>query len=138
MKTTALLLVSHCLTLLAAPAVGQGVGPVAGATPPPVASPPAATPSIAPDSPKYGVYPVAYREIITRWLGERLLDVSTAKLEFNEPQATEIKTKTARASGYAVDFRVNSRNKFGMYTGFQKYRVLIRNGEIIWADRVRG
>ena len=67
-----------------------------------------------------------------------MLDVSTAKLEFEEPKAGEIKVKGARASGYTVDFRVNSKNKFGMYTGFQKHRVLIRNGEIIWADRVRG
>ena len=99
----------------------------------------AATPaSIPPDSPKYGVYPIAYREIITRWLQERLLDASTAQLEFTEPTAAEIKTKAGRASGYSVDFRVNSRNKFGMYTGWQKYRVLMRNGEIIWANRVRG
>jgi hypothetical protein len=67
-----------------------------------------------------------------------LLDASTAKLEFNEPQAGEIKTKRGRASGYSVEFRVNSRNRFGMYTGFQRFRVLIKNGEIIWSDRVRG
>lgn len=138
MKTTALLF--GCLTLVAAPLLAQSASPVPAATQPPASSTPGATPTpaIPPDSPKYGVYPIGYREIITRWLGERLLDVSTAKLEFSEPQAGEVKTKTARASGYTVDFRVNSRNKFGMYTGFQKYRVLIRNGEIVWADRVRG
>lgn len=106
---------------------------------PPQAPAAAATPaSIPPDSPKFGVYPIAYREIITKWLSDRLLDPSTAKLEFGEPQAGEIKTKAGRASGYSVEFRVNSRNKFGMYTGFQKFRVLIKNGEIIWSDRVRG
>ena len=100
-------------------------------------SPPAASASIPPDSPKYGVYPIAYREIITQWLGERLADPASAKLEFGEPVAGEVKQKGAKASGYRVEFKVNSRNKFGVYTGFQKYQVLIRNGEIIWADRVR-
>ena len=119
-------------------------GSAVAQTPTPAQAPPEApaaegTPaSIPPDSPKYGVYPIAYREIITRWLEDRLLDASTAKLEFNEPQAGEIKTKRGRASGYSVEFRVNSRNRFGMYTGFQRFRVLIKNGEIIWSDRVRG
>ena len=119
-------------------------GSAVAQTPTPTQTPPqapaaAGTPaSIPPDSPKYGVYPIAYREIITRWLEDRLLDASTAKLEFNEPQAGEIKTKRGRASGYSVEFRVNSRNRFGMYTGFQRFRVLIKNGEIIWSDRVRG
>jgi hypothetical protein len=115
-------------------------GSAVAQTPTPAQAPAAeGTPaSIPPDSPKYGVYPIAYREIITRWLEDRLLDASTAKLEFNEPQAGEIKTKRGRASGYSVEFRVNSRNRFGMYTGFQRFRVLIKNGEIIWSDRVRG
>ena len=98
---------------------------------------PAATQSIPPDSPKYGIYPIGYREIITRWLEERLLNPASAKIEWSEPKATEIRTKKGSAAGYTVDFRINSRNKFGMYTGFQKHRVLIRNGEIIWADRVK-
>ena len=123
-----------CLGALAATSFAQTQAP-----PPPPSPAPAGTPAtIPPDSPKFGVYPIAYREIITKWLEDRLLDASTAKLEFSEPQAGEIKTKAGRASGYSVEFRVNSRNKFGMYTGFQKFRVLIKNGEIIWSDRVRG
>ena len=116
---------------------------VAQTPPPPATASPApaseATPkAIPPDSPKYGVYPVAYRELITRWLNDRLVDPASAKLEFSEPVAAEVTQKGVKAAGYSVDFRVNSRNKFGTYTGFQKHRVLIRNGEIIWADRVRG
>lgn len=129
MKTTALLLVSCLSAALALPLAAQSKNATPAATP---------VASIPPDSPKYGVYPIAYREIITEWLKDRLLDVSTAKLEFEEPKAGDITQKRVRASGYTVDFRVNSKNKFGMYTGFQKHRVLIRNGEIIWADRVRG
>lgn len=126
MKTITLLLVSFALAL---PLAAQQK-----------ASSPAASPtaSIPPDSPKYGIYPIGYREIITRWLSERLADPASAKLEFGEPVAGQVTQKGVRASGYRVEFKVNSRNKFGMYTGFQRYQVLIRNGEIIWADRVRG
>ena len=115
------------------PAQIQNPAPTAAASP--AAS--AAQKPIPPDSPKYGIYPIGYREIITRWLQERLLDPASAQLEWAEPKAAEIKTKRGSVAGYTVDFRVNSRNKFGMYTGFQTHRVLIRNGEIVWADRVR-
>ena len=126
MKTITLLLVSLTIVL---PLRAQQ----------PVASPAAKpTASIPPDSPKYGIYPIGYREIITRWLSERLADPASAKLEFGEPVAGQVTQKGVRASGYRVEFKVNSRNKFGMYTGFQRYQVLIRNGDIIWADRVRG
>ena len=128
MKTTTLLLVTLCL----ASTVSAQSAPTAN---PPAATKPTA--SIPPDSPKYGVYPIGYREIITRWLSDRLTDPATAKVEFGEPLAGQITEKGVRASGYRVEFKVNSRNKFGMYTGFQRYQVLIRNGEIIWADRVR-
>ena len=94
--------------------------------------------SVPKHNPKYGVYPIAYREIITRWLGERLLDAASAKIEFSEPQAVDVRVKGGQTfSGYSVEFRVNSRNKFGMYTGFQKHRVLIRNGEILSPNRVK-
>ena len=95
-------------------------------------------PSIPTHDPKYGVYPIAYREIITKWLSERLLDAGSAKIEFSEPQAVDVRVKGGQTfSGFSVEFRVNSRNKFGMYTGFQKHRVLIRNGEILSANRVK-
>ncbi len=67
-----------------------------------------------------------------------MLDPASAKVEFTEPKAAEVKAKGGSVAGYSVDFKVDSRNKFGMYTGFQSHRVLIRNGEIVWADRVRG
>lgn len=87
---------------------------------------------------KYGVYPIAYREIITKWLSERLLDAGSAKIEFSEPKPVEVRVKGGQTFlGYSVEFRVNSRNRFGMYTGFQKHRVLIRNGEILSANRVK-
>lgn len=110
-----------CAAFLAASLVATA------ATPPPKAA----------DEEKYGVYPIAYRELITRWLEDRLLDAASAKLEFTEPQAGEMTREGRRFAGYMVEFKVNSRNRFGMYTGFQGYRVVIRNGELIWSERAR-
>jgi hypothetical protein len=38
-----------------------------------------------------------------------------------------------RLFGYLVEFKVNSRNRFGTYTGMQKHRALIRDGNVIKA-----
>ena len=54
------------------------------------------------------------------------------------PKAGEYKTqKGATFVGYVVDFKVNARNQFGAPTGKQNYRVVIRNGEVIWGGRPR-
>ncbi len=137
MKGSALILAAAALLTGAAavPTFAQDVSPSPAASQAPAA--PAPEKPIPPDSPKYGVYPVGYQAIITRWLGERLVDPASANVEFGEPTAGEVRQKNVKASGYRVEFRVNSRNKFGQYTGFQKHAVLIRNGEIIWADRVK-
>ena len=129
------MLVLVCSLAIVASSVAQKQTPAPAPQPPATAETPA---SIPPDSPKYGVYPIGYREIITRWLGERLSNPASAKLEFGQPVAGQVTQKGVRASGYRVEFRVNSRNRFGTYTGFQRYQVLIKNGEIIWADRVKG
>lgn len=124
--------------IIAAVASAAPLLPAQTQSPAPAQSPsPAASPSIPPDSPKYGVYPVGYQAIITRWLDERLTDPASKQVEFGQPAPAEVTQKNVRASGYRVEFRVNSRNRFGTYTGFQRHQVLIRNGEIVWADRVR-
>ena len=137
MKRSAISFGAAALLIAAAalPTLAQDAAP----SPPAVQAPTAPAPEkpIPPDSPKYGVYPIGYRAIITRWLSERLVDPASAQVEFSEPVAGEVRQKNVKASGYRVEFRVNSRNKFGQYTGFQKHAVLIRNGEIVWADRVK-
>ena len=137
MKRSATILAAAALLLAAAavPTLAQNASPSPATVQAPAA--PASEKPIPPDSPKYGIYPVGYRAIITRWLSERLVDPASAQVEFSEPVAGEVRQKNVKASGYRVEFRVNSRNKFGQYTGFQKHAVLIRNGEIVWADRVR-
>jgi hypothetical protein len=92
---------------------------------------------IVPDSKTYGEFPIAYKEIITKWLGTRLADPASAVIEWGDPpKPGEVSPKKGqRFVGYVVDFKVNARNRFGTYTGKQKYRVLIRNGEVLWGGR---
>lgn len=92
----------------------------------------------AADTKKYGVYPIAYKELITRWLGEQLIDPASAQIEWlGEPKRVVAKMRGEETfAGYMVDFKVNSRNKFGMYTGKQARRVYIRSGEIVSGGRI--
>ena len=84
----------------------------------------------------YGEYPKNYQEIITTWLAETLADPASANIEWTSaPKPADVidkKTKK-RLVGYQVEFKVNSRNRFGAYTGMQKKSVLIRDGKIIKA-----
>lgn len=91
------------------------------------------------DPKTYGEYPLAYKEIITRWLETKLVDAESALIDWGEaPKPGEYRTqKKERFIGYVVDFKVNARNQFGAYTGKQKYRVVIRNGEVAWGGRPR-
>ncbi len=94
-------------------------------------SPPAAS---SPGDPVvYGRFPENYKEIIMGWLGSQLLDSSSAKVEWiGEPKPAEMAAGDGKLlRGYRVDFKVNSRNRFGSYTGMQKHGVLIRDGEVI-------
>ncbi len=86
-----------------------------------------------PDIAKFGVYPIAYRELIERWLSDQLIDPGSAKIEWlTEPTRVEVKRPGEEPFyGWQVDFKVNSRNKFGMYTGKQARRCYIRNGGVV-------
>ncbi|MDQ6654818.1 MAG: hypothetical protein M3Y80_03270, partial [Verrucomicrobiota bacterium] len=88
---------------------------------------------------KYGIYPIAWKEIITRWLGKQLIDPASAQIEWTkEPTPVQIKSRDGEPFyGYSVEFKVNSRNKFGTYTGKQSHHVYIRNGEVAAGGRVK-
>lgn len=80
----------------------------------------------------YGQYPNGYKEIVTKWLATKLLDPASAEIEWEgDPQPADLGTKGQHLYGYLVKFKVNSRNRFGAYTGKQAHGVLIRNGEVI-------
>jgi hypothetical protein len=87
----------------------------------------------------YGEYPMGYQLIIRNFLRERLLDPDSAQISYDsEPRPVKHAIKGKRPLvGYSVSFRVNSRNRFGMYTGDQAYHVIIRNGDVIHVERGR-
>lgn len=117
-------------TLVAAALFGFVTGTISAAEPLPTVPPEAAQNAEA-----YGQYPIAYKDIVTQWLHKVLVDADSAVTEFiTEPKVGEMTTKKGEVlTGYLVEFRVNSRNKFGLYTGMQKHGALVRNGEVIRA-----
>ncbi len=88
---------------------------------------------IVADPSVYGQYPKAYQEIVTKWLETRLVDAPSAVVEWvSGPKPAELPgANGTRLTGYLVEFRVNSRNRFGAYTGMQKHGALIRDGNVI-------
>jgi hypothetical protein len=118
---TAALLIGCCLAL-------SSVAPVRAQNEVEVTAPPKADPSV------HGQYPIAYKEIIEGWLATKLADPKSAVIDWlGEPKPGEYKTKKGeRHVGYVVDFKVNARNQFGTYTGKQLYRVVIKNGDVLW------
>ena len=92
---------------------------------------PAQTPSPV-DLARYGSYPTNYKEIVMKWLETQLLDVESARIEWEgDPKPADLGTKGEHLYGWLVNFKINARNRFGAYTGKQKHGALIRNGEVI-------
>ena len=84
----------------------------------------------------YGEFPKNYQEIITQWLNNTLVDAPSAQVEWlGTPQAGSLPEKKGGKDvfGYIVEIKVNSRNRFGTYTGMQKHKMLIRDGRVIKA-----
>jgi hypothetical protein len=108
------------LSLICAVALGAGG----------VSSLKAQTPSA--NTERYGPYPTDYKALVMLWLSKQLIDPDSARIEWKgEPKPTDVGKGSEAVSGYLVDFTVNARNRFGIYTGKQKHSVLIRNGEVI-------
>jgi hypothetical protein len=84
----------------------------------------------------HGEYPKNYQEIITNWLQTVLVDGPSARIEWvtgPKPGTMPEKKNGKALFGYLVEFKLNSRNRFGAYTGMQKKTVLIHDGQIIKA-----
>lgn len=80
----------------------------------------------------YGPFPTNYKEIVIKWLDTQLIDPTSARIEwFEQPKAADLGTKGEHVYGYLVHFKINSRNRFGAYTGKQTHAALIRNGEVV-------
>ena len=84
------------------------------------------------DIERYGPYPTNYKEIVTKWLETQLLDAASARIEWEgDPKPADLGKKDQHLDGWLVNFKVNARNRFGIYTGKQRHGALIRNGEVI-------
>jgi hypothetical protein len=84
----------------------------------------------------HGPYPTNYQEIITEWLKTALVDAPSAQIEWvtgPKPGTMPEKKGGNALFGYLVEFKLNSRNRFGAYTGMQKKTVLIHDGQVIKA-----
>ena len=82
----------------------------------------------------HGPYPANYQEIITNWLQTALVDAPSAQIQWvTVPKAGSLPEKKNGKPlfGYIVEFKVNSRNRFGTYTGMQKHTALIRDGQVV-------
>lgn len=90
----------------------------------------AADPS--PDSSPCGSYPKLYKEITWNWMQKNLVDPDSAKIEWqSEPKCTDLGKGGQHEYGWLINFTVNSRNRFGVYTGKQQHGVLIRDGQVV-------
>jgi hypothetical protein len=84
------------------------------------------------DVSRYGPYPINYKEIVNKWLATRLLDPASAQVEWEgAPKPADLGTSGQHLYGYVIKFKINSRNRFGAYTGKEEHGALIRNGEVI-------
>ena len=84
------------------------------------------------DPAQCGVYPKLYKEIVWNWMQANLVDANTAKIEWEaEPTCSDLGKNGEHVYGWLVNFKVNARNRFGSYTGFQKHGALIRDGQVV-------
>lgn len=61
-----------------------------------------------------------------------LVDANSAKIEWEgDPKPADLGQKGEHNYGWLVNFTVNARNRFGVYTGKQKHGALIRDGQVI-------
>ena len=133
------------LVFLGSLLIGAAAASAQSPTPSPPPQAPAAVPAepapeIAAGDPKiYGEYPTSYRQIVYRWLEARLADPTSAIIDWADaPKPGEYTTKAGKSYvGYVVDIKVNARNQFGAPTGKQRYRIVIRDHEVVWGGRPR-
>ncbi len=79
-----------------------------------------------------GPFPKNYKEIIWTWMQGALVDADSAKIEWEgDPKPVDLGKDGQHLYGWLVEFRVNSRNRFGQYTGKQSHGALIRDDRVI-------
>lgn len=85
-----------------------------------------------PDPSLCGPYPKNYKEIVWNWMQNVLVDADSAKIDWEgDPKPADLGKNGQHLYGWLVKFRVNSRNRFGAYTGKQSHAALIRDGQVV-------
>ncbi len=85
-----------------------------------------------PDTALCGPYPKLYKEIVFGWMQQTLVDADSAKIGWEgDPQPADLGQNGEHVYGWLVRFKVNSRNRFGSYTGKQSHGALIRDGQVV-------
>jgi len=57
------------------------------------------------DTARYGSYPTNYKEIVTQWLNQQLIDPDSARIEWNgEPQPADLGKNGEHLYGYLINF----------------------------------
>jgi hypothetical protein len=85
------------------------------------------------DANVYGEFPIAYKDILRRWMKGRLAHPESASFKFpSAPRPGKYTTEAGQPYiGYIVEFVVTAQNEFGAYTK-EEYRAVIQNGEVMW------
>lgn len=79
-----------------------------------------------------GPFPSLYKETVWNWLEQQLVDAKSAKIEWEgEPKPADLGSGENHVYGWLVNFKINSRNQFGLYTGKQSHAVLLRDNRVI-------
>jgi hypothetical protein len=79
-----------------------------------------------------GPYPKNYKEIVWNWMQGVLVDADSAKIDWQgDPKPADLGKDGQHLYGWLVEFNVNSRNRFGTYTGKQSHGALIRDNRVI-------
>src|SRR6266852_3718906 len=77
----------------------------------------------------YGPYPTNYKEIVMKWLEDQLIDVGSARIEWNgDPKPADLGKNGQHLYGYLVQFKVNARNRFGAFTSIPQHRAPTKSG----------
>jgi hypothetical protein len=79
-----------------------------------------------------GPFPKLYKEAVWNWMQGALVDANSAKIEWGaEPQPVDLGKNGEHVYGWLVSFKVNARNRFGLYTGKQSHAAFLRDGKVV-------
>ena len=79
----------------------------------------------------HGDRPSGYRLKIKESFSTILLDPESASYEFRSPEKGWAADGSSNVFGWVVWTKVNSKNRFGAYTGLTEYKVLMANDEVV-------